>query len=96
MGHPGGQLILARLLLAGRGIPADPAEAVYWLTRASEQDNANAQYELGLHLEQSGGEAPPGMGAADWYRRASALGHPEAQARLQIPGGQADAPTSSK
>jgi len=73
-----------RLLLAGRGIAADPDEAVHWLTRAAEQDNANAQYELGLQLEQMGRKETSAGSAVDWYRRASALGHMEARARLQI------------
>ena len=61
-----GQEFYAWALLTGKLGPDRDSEAVHWLTRASEQDNANARYEPGMHLEQSGEEAPPGMGAADW------------------------------
>ena len=60
------QARLARLLLDGRGGPADPAGAVDWLHKSAATDNGQAMVLLGqLYLYGAAGlTADPGKGAA--------------------------------
>jgi TPR repeat protein len=53
------------------------AEGVYWLRRAAEQGNAEAQYDLGRHLLRDDLKA-----ALQWFERAAKQGHDMAQFEL--------------
>lgn len=91
------QAFLGRLYLAGKGPGGHDAESVRWvllaanrgaeggpawLSAQAESGNPAAQYTLGrkaeLQSRKTGNLAP----ALDWYRKAAAQGHPEAQAAL--------------
>ena len=96
-GDTDSQVFLGRLYLAGKGPGGHDAESVRWvllaankgaeggpawLSAQAESGNPAAQYTLGrkaeLQSRKTGNLAP----ALDWYRKAAAQGHPEAQAAL--------------
>ncbi|GGA29468.1 tetratricopeptide repeat protein [Neptunicoccus cionae] len=70
------QARLARLLLDGRGGPADPAGAVDWLQKSVQAENAQAMVLLGqLHLYGAGGLTADPKQAVDLLTRAARAGH---------------------
>jgi TPR repeat protein len=76
------QMALASLYTAGRGIGADPAEAIRWYRKAAGQGIAQAQMALGADYEQGHGVAKDEAEAGRWYRRAADQGYAPAQAAL--------------
>ena len=70
------QARLARLLLDGRGGPADPAGAVDWLQKSVQGDNAQAMVLLGqLYLYGAAGLTADPQQAVDLLTRAARAGH---------------------
>ena len=96
-GDTDSQIFLGRLYLSGKGPGGHDSESVRWVLLAAnkgaeggpawlaaqaESGNPAAQYTLGrkaeLQSRKTGNLAP----ALDWYRKAAAQGHPEAQSAL--------------
>jgi hypothetical protein len=69
LGKPEAMFILAQMLVAGEGAPADPREARHWLEAAAEADYPEALQELALS------EPDPARAALLMKRAAHALGH---------------------
>ena len=67
--HEPAQIMMACLYFAGFVVEKDPQKAVSWLERAARQDNPEAQYQIGRHLEQrrmNGLMSGPAL-ARKWY-----------------------------
>ena len=59
----------------------DEVEAVKWYRKATEQVNADAQYNLGYSYYDSEGVAEDKAEAVKWYKKAAEQGHAHAQAQ---------------
>jgi tetratricopeptide (TPR) repeat protein len=67
----------------GRGVAQDYAEAVKWFRKATAQNNADAQFFLGLMYAYGKGGVPQDYAqAAEWYRKAADQGDAQAQFSL--------------
>lgn len=76
------QFNLARLYQFGDGVDLDYEQAIYWYTRAAEQDNAEAQYELGtMHLSPQYDKQDFAL-AIKWYTMSAELGYAPSQCAL--------------
>lgn len=53
-------------------------------TKAAEQGDADAQYNLGVMYEHGHGVDQSDLKAGEWYQRAADNGHPEAPTALQL------------
>jgi hypothetical protein len=83
-GDPQAQFQLARWYQAGREpVGTDPAEAVKWLRKAAEQDNAEAAYELGVAYLDGNGVERNATNARLWLERAAARGLLRARVALR-------------
>ena len=60
----------------------DYAEAARWFLKSAEQGIADAQFNIGLILEEGRGVKRDSASAAVWYGEAAEQGHEEAQSRL--------------
>ena len=60
----------------GEGVPEDDATAVKWYTKAAEQGNADAQYNLGLCMTDGRGVPEDDATAVKWYTKAAEQGMP--------------------
>ena len=81
-GEARAQRHLANRYLRGKGLPADPARAAYWMERAAAQGLAPAQRSFGEFLEQGVGLDPDPAAARAWYERAASQGDPVARKHL--------------
>ena len=73
-GDSGAQFVLAQLLIEGRGIDHDAAEALYWFQLAASAGHARAANMVG-RCHQLGVGTPINVEiAAAWYRRAASTG----------------------
>lgn len=64
------------------GFPRDQQKAMEWYQKAVEQNNARAQYNMGIQYEfGKGGIVDPKI-AASWYQKSAEQGHAKAQANL--------------
>lgn len=78
------QFFLAKRLQKGEGVAKDPAKAVYWYTRAAEQNIAPAQLNLGImYLRGEGVKADMQKGRA-WLEKAAHLGDNRASYALAM------------
>jgi hypothetical protein len=66
----------------GEGVEVDKKKAVEWYTKAAEQGNINAQYNLGLMYRDGEGVEQNLDKAVEWLQKAADASHPEAQAAL--------------
>lgn len=73
---------LGALYVAGRGVGADPAEAIRWYRKAAGQGIVAAEMALGSHYEQGRGVTKDEAEAGRWYRKAADQGYAPAQAAL--------------
>jgi TPR repeat protein len=64
------------------GVAKDKAEAVKWFRKASEQNNAAAQYNLGQSYFAGDGVAKDKVEAVKWYRKAAEQNYAWAQHQL--------------
>ncbi len=78
------QAALGALYDTGRGVSADPAEAIRWYRKAAGQGIAAAQMALGMHYELGRGIAKDEGEAGRWYRKAADQGYAPAQAALGL------------
>ncbi|MBQ2347641.1 MAG: sel1 repeat family protein, partial [Clostridia bacterium] len=58
----------------GEGVERDYRKAVYWLSKAAEQGNAGAQYELGICYFLGNGVVKDHKKAVYWLNKAAAQG----------------------
>ena len=56
------------------GVPQDDAEAVKWYSKAAEQGDATAQYNLGLMYNSGKGVPRDDAEALNWWRKAAGQG----------------------
>ena len=83
-GYFKGQSNYANFLLTGQGGgPPDKVQAYQWLLKAAEQGHARAMFNLGRMLEKGDGIAKDEERALNWYQRAVAAGHQEAEQRIE-------------
>ncbi len=69
--------------LNGDEVEQSPEKAVYWFTKLAQQDNANAQFNLGLHLAKGYGTKRDFAQAAYWMQRAADNGDTDAPALVE-------------
>jgi len=78
-------LEVARRTALGLGVGADDEEAVQLCKKAARRGSAEAQYEYALLFER-GDESDDHAGALEWFEKAAAQGHAEAQRWLELEG----------
>lgn len=71
--NPDSQLILGKEYYYGKGLEKDVQKAVYWLTKASNHQNAHALYLLGKCFEEGKGVARNLAYAAHCYEQSASL-----------------------
>lgn len=64
------------------GLAKDPVEAVKWFRKAAEQNDASAQFNLGVCYKQGHGVAIDFVEAVKWYRKAADQNNDNAQSNL--------------
>ena len=82
-GDMSAQIMLGALYSKGGAVIRDDKIAASWFEKAANQDNAEAQYQLGYLYENSQLTKDYAL-AASWYHRAAQRGSAKAQARLGI------------
>jgi len=75
---------MARRLIGGIGIAADPAAGAGWMLRAAERGSAQAAYNVGVMYERGFVVERDSTRAAQWYRRAADANLPSAQHNLAL------------
>jgi hypothetical protein len=76
---PAADYQLAQRHFVGFGVARDDQRGVFYLKRAAEGGHAEAQFKLGNYLHMYAYDI---KGAAQWWRRAAAQGHPGAATNL--------------
>ena len=66
----------------GYGVHQDYAEALRWFRKATEQGDADAQFNLGVMYDNGQGVRQDDAEAFRWFRKAAEQGHAEAQYNL--------------
>ena len=66
-----------------RGVPQDRAKGIVLLRNAADQNDSDAQYNLGWAYESGTGVPKDTQEAIKWYGKASDRGNAQAQARLE-------------
>jgi localization factor PodJL len=74
-GNPVAQYVLGALYQQGDHVPADPALAVQWFSRAAEKGNLKAMHNLAIAYAQGVGTARDEAKAAEWFTRAAERGY---------------------
>ena len=78
-----GQRELGKHYLYGAGVAADFSEACKWFRKAAEQNDAEAQYDLGSAYDEGGEGVPRDLvEACKWYRTAAKQNYAKAQCCL--------------
>ena len=72
-------MISASATWTARGVPKNQVEAVKWFRKAAEQNDAAAQYNLGVCFYNGDGVAKDQAEAVKWYRKAAEQNFAEAQ-----------------
>jgi TPR repeat protein len=67
---------------AGQGVEKDKAKAVFFMQKAADQGDSDAEYFLGQMYERGEGVEQDLTQARQWYQRAANQGHEAAQTRL--------------
>jgi len=74
------QFVLALLYVSGEeGVPQDDAKAAEWFSKAAEQGNVDAQYNLGRMYGAGQGVPQDRSKALELFHKAAAQGHEEAK-----------------
>jgi TPR repeat protein len=77
------QLLLGRAFALGNlGLATNYVEAVKWLRKAAEQNDATAQFNLGVCYDKGQGVAKDEAEAVKWYRKAAEQNDAKAQHNL--------------
>lgn len=79
---PAAALALADMYEQGRGVEADPREALAWRRRAAELGDVAAQFDLGLRFEHGWGAPRDPEASRYWLQRAADGGSGEARRAL--------------
>jgi TPR repeat protein len=66
----------------GQGVEQDYEQAVFWYRKAAEQDEVNAQNNLGCMYRDGRGVVQDDDNAILWFRKAAKQGHLKAQENL--------------
>ncbi len=83
-GDAAAQYALGRRYLTGQApLAADSAQALLWLTRAAEQQHADAQFEVGMVYKLGKGVPRDVARTQLWLGKAAAQGHIKAKVVLQ-------------
>ena len=83
-GNAQAMTLLGTLYFYGQGVARDPQQSLNWFTKAAETGDVEAMYHLGgIYDYGRGVEREDDAKAAEWYRKATALGHEGAKERLQ-------------
>ena len=77
-------LLLGEAYRNGRGVPEDYKEAAKWFTKAAEQGDADAQYNLGIMYDNGRGVPKDDKEAVKWYRKSAEQGYADAQYNLGV------------
>jgi len=78
-----GQRELGKHYLYGAGVAGDFSEACKWFRKAAEQNDAEAQYDLGSVYDEGGEGVPRDLvEACKWYRKAAEQNYAKAQCCL--------------
>ena len=77
-GDADAQSTVGKMYDYGQGVPQDGEQALAWYLKAAAQDNADAQFNLGVKYESKQDEAK----AISWYLKAAEQGHLYAQVNL--------------
>lgn len=72
----------ARYLMGGKEVEVNYPKALYWLHRAAQKSNSDAEFNLGVVFLEGLGVIPSGSKAAYWFQRAALKNDSEAHARL--------------
>lgn len=84
-GEAEAQNALGEAYYDGKGVTENLTEAVKWFTKAAEQENAKAQYNLGICYYYGNGVQYRDRGeAVKWYTKAAEQGLPMAQCNLGV------------
>ena len=67
----------------GKGIEQNSEEAVKWYRKAAEQENATAQYNLGLIYQYGKGVVKNHSEAIKWYEKSAGHGYQSAEKKLK-------------
>ena len=70
--------------LGTEGLPKDEQQAVYWYRKAADQEDADAQFSLGVCYNAGIGVALDRQEAFRWFARAAENGSCEAQQMLGL------------
>jgi TPR repeat protein len=82
-GDVNAQCVLGEIYSFGHdGVTKDYSEAVRWFSKAAEQNNAEAQFNLGVCYAKGEGVAKDAVKAVKWYRKAAEQNVAEAQFNL--------------
>jgi TPR repeat protein len=68
----------------GQGLPKDYSEAMKWYRKAADQDNADAQHNLGFIYDNGQGVPQNHAEALKWYHKAADSGHVRSQHILGV------------
>jgi len=82
LGYPPAQYAYGQLHEAGRGVPADAAEARRLYRRAAEAGNRDAMHLLGVMAARGRGGPKDDAAAVEWFKRAAELGLVNSQFNL--------------
>lgn len=85
-GYAEGQFNLGRCYYSGIGVKQSYSESIKWFTMAAEQNNANAQYALGLIYYTGNVPNTPQsyLDAVEWLKKAANNGNGKAQYLLGV------------
>ena len=64
------------------GCEEDPKKALYWFKKAAQNNEAQAQYDIGMIYLDGNGVSKNHNIAKDWFEKSSAQGHAESQFEL--------------
>lgn len=82
-GDPQAQVDLGIAYTTGNGVPKNFSEAVKWFRKSAQQNNAIAQYNLGVAYAQGlGGVHRSAAEACKWYRSSAEQNYAEAEYNL--------------
>jgi TPR repeat protein len=83
-GDVAAQVQLGVIYLTGDGVPKDDAEALKWMRKAADQDNALAERYLAEMYFKGRGVPPDVAEAAKWLRMAAEQGDAESEHNLAV------------
>lgn len=80
-GDAAAQAKFGSLLLSGKGVKKDSAQALRWFRKSAEQNDSEGQYRLGLYYLRQAEQKDLAQGVT-WITKAAVANHPRAQYEL--------------